>query len=56
MSTFYQWFSNMQFPLTCLFFERAFDFTISFYYNKNIDSPFFVQFSFQKQFAGGFAS
>ena len=50
-STFYQWFSNIHFPSQCLFFERAVDFTISLYDNKNVGSPFFKKFSFQSQFA-----
>ena len=36
------------------FFKKAVDFTIYFYYNKNVGSPFFVKFSFQIHFAGGF--
>ena len=46
MSTFYQWFSNIHFPSLCLFFKKAFDFTISLYYNKNVGETFFVRFSF----------
>ena len=37
------------------FFKKAIDFTIYFYYNENVGSPFFVKFSFQNQFAGGFS-
>ena len=48
MSTFYQWFSNIHFTSQCLFFQRTANFTISFYYKKNIGSPFFVKFPFQK--------
>ena len=57
MSTFYQWFSNVRFisQCVCVFFKKAIDFTIYFYYNENVGSPFFVKFSFQNQFAGGFS-
>ena len=54
MSSFYQFFSNIHFPSRCLFLERVVDFTISFYYNKNVGSPFFVKFFFQNQSAGTF--
>ena len=45
MSTFDQWFSNLHFPSQCLFFERAVDFMIFLYYNKNVGLSFFVKFS-----------
>ena len=55
MSTFCQGFSNVHFPSQCLFLERAVDFTIYLYYNKHVGSTFFIKFSFQNQFAGGFS-
>ena len=53
VSTFFKWFSNVHFPSQCLFYERAVDFKISLFDNKNNGSPFFVKFFFQNKFAGG---
>ena len=36
------------FSSQCLFFERAVDFMIYLYYNKNVGSPFFIKFLFSK--------
>ena len=44
---------NILFPSQYLFFERAVDLRISLY-NTNVGWPFFVKFSSQNQFAGGF--
>ena len=44
MSPFYQWFSIIHFPSQRLFSERAFDFRMYLYYNKNVGSPFFKVF------------
>ena len=51
MPIFDQWFSNLHFPSQCLFFERAADFKISLYYNKNVcRSSFIVKVFFIMRF------
>ena len=56
MSNFYQWLWKIHFPSHCLFFERAVEFTIYLYYNKNVDSkPVRRRFSIIKVFLKNFA-
>ena len=44
----------MHFPWQYVFFERAVDFSIYFYYNKDAGSPIFNKILDQNQFAGDF--